>query len=945
MSATTRPTSLPAQVFHACTAFEDDIESDSGDSIDAVDVPEYCTRTPRLLLTPTRLAVVGFSVEMSNRVVRHFISNEAFAAECFLRVTIGEENGARLFSDQLSHHMCARIEHLVLNGVVLNGYKYQFLAYSSSQLKESSLWMVNTNRSWTVDSIRRWMGDFSMCKTPSKVAARMGQCFSTTVVAPDANESSWCGVKDDLPDFLSVHNGKETCHSDGTGLIERNVMESLIAQLPIGPDDPTGVSIVQIRFGGAKGTLTAWDFADLKPLVRTLPLSSHYNVLLRPSMVKFKAPYQQLEIISFGVKIPYYLNRNVILLLKVHGVSDEIFLEMQRQMLDSLDAMLVDSDKAIEMIPRLSGPDSSLSSALVHMLSCGLSPRDEPFLFSCLHAIRAHHLMNLRKKSRVFVDKGAVLIGGLDETGLLPEGCVFVQTWKDGDSSERNMFRSKPVFEIRTGPVMVTKHPVMHPGDVRMLLAVDLPELRNQKNVILFSRHGNRPEADKMSGSDLDGDQFAVTWDERLFLGEWNGCVRKSSGTWHSAYGKTLLMLAGTMTADSTKLQVSNREPMNFDPDSTDDLLSGSQDPAELFITNLFEALLGGMRKNATSDDAVNDKQLLGHFLSHAKNDNLGHIASMWLDYANKNRADCEECLKLAALHSIAVDFPKSGKPAQIPRDLFISRTTARAHWREKKGSPSYDCDGVLGRMYDEVVNKMQGDENKNQFVVPLAGRRFDRHGQILRFVERGASIASHLSEIYKPEIAIELGLDLEAALNPQSSELDLLSEAMDHRDEYEQGLLQLMSKYSLQCEGELLTGCIRKYNKLDKKRQHDLSEAVRTQCRELRKSCRQTFFSSVLYTVCPDLVQSEDEEEESAWTDCVEAAATGKQAILPESSFSETQIQGFKTVAFQLAAAYYEVTYNTEMWWDEASHKRRSLLFSFPWTVADVVARGLRPD
>ena len=51
-----------------------------------------------------------------------------------------------------------------------------------------------------------------------------------------------------------------------------------------------------------------------------------------------------------------------------------------------------------------------------------------------------------------------------------------------------------------------------------MLQAVDIPELRGHKNVILFSQYGERPEADKMSGSDLDGDQFAITWDKRLFL-------------------------------------------------------------------------------------------------------------------------------------------------------------------------------------------------------------------------------------------------------------------------------------------------------------------------------------------------------------------------------------------------------------------------------------------
>ena len=40
--------------------------------------------------------------------------------------------------------------------------------------------------------------------------------------------------------------------------------------------------------------------------------------------------------------------------------------------------------------------------------------------------------------------------------------------------------------------------------------------------MILFSQCGCRPEADKMAGSDLDGDQFAVCWDNRLFLCDGN---------------------------------------------------------------------------------------------------------------------------------------------------------------------------------------------------------------------------------------------------------------------------------------------------------------------------------------------------------------------------------------------------------------------------------------
>ena len=86
----------------------------------------------------------------------------------------------------------------------------------------------------------------------------------------------------------------------------------------------------------------------------------------------------------------------------------------------------------------------------------------DPFLYSTFHAIHSHHLMNLRKKARVYVKDGVVLIGGLDETGLVPENCVFLQVEMAGGTSSRSQDGNR--FEVITVDVMVTKHPVMHPG-------------------------------------------------------------------------------------------------------------------------------------------------------------------------------------------------------------------------------------------------------------------------------------------------------------------------------------------------------------------------------------------------------------------------------------------------------------------------------------------------
>ena len=65
-----------------------------------------------------------------------------------------------------------------------------------------------------------------------------------------------------------------------------------------------------------------------------------------------------------------------------------------------------------------------------------------------------------KKKARVYVKDGVVLIGELDETRLVPENCVFLQVGMAGDTSSRSQDGNR--FEVITGDVMATKHPVMH---------------------------------------------------------------------------------------------------------------------------------------------------------------------------------------------------------------------------------------------------------------------------------------------------------------------------------------------------------------------------------------------------------------------------------------------------------------------------------------------------
>ncbi len=42
------------------------------------------------------------------------------------------------------------------------------------------------------------------------------------------------------------------------------------------------------------------------------------------------------------------------------------------------------------------------------------------------------------------------------------------------------------------------------------------PRLSHLRNVVVFSQKGRRPVANEISGSDLDGDNFFVSWRQNL---------------------------------------------------------------------------------------------------------------------------------------------------------------------------------------------------------------------------------------------------------------------------------------------------------------------------------------------------------------------------------------------------------------------------------------------
>ena len=97
-------------------------------------------------------------------------------------------------------------------------------------------------------------------------------------------------------------------------------------------------------------------------------------------------------------------------------------------------------------------------------------------------------------------------MGVIDETRTLKHNEVYVRILKPYAKKEEQDFTLQ-------GEVYVTKNPCLHPGDIKILKAVNNEKVRqnlsHMVNVIVFSsledEKDTRPIQNQISGGDLDG--------------------------------------------------------------------------------------------------------------------------------------------------------------------------------------------------------------------------------------------------------------------------------------------------------------------------------------------------------------------------------------------------------------------------------------------------------
>lgn len=185
-----------------------------------------------------------------------------------------------------------------------------------------------------------------------------------------------------------------------------------------------------------------------------------------------------------------------------------------------------------------------------------------------------------------------------DETGYLREGEIYVVTERAPDGGREELIKNN---------VIITRSPALHPGDIQVVNAVNVPvtsPLKQLSNAVVFSQHGKRDLPSQLSGGDLDGDLYNVIWSA--------GLVPRTT----------------YMAADYPRVSAPS---------------------------------LGR---------PVTGKDMSDFFVTFMESDQLGMISNTHMQLADQREAGTldPDCLRLAEMASDAVDFSKTGIPVDIKR-------------------------------------------------------------------------------------------------------------------------------------------------------------------------------------------------------------------------------------------------------------------------------------
>ncbi|OHF00014.1 RNA-dependent RNA polymerase [Colletotrichum orchidophilum] len=406
----------------------------------------------------------------------------------------------------------------------------------------------------------------------------------------------------------------------------------------------------------------------------------------RESMEKFPSTdLENLEICDVASRpLKLVLNRQMIKILEDLGVSNDWFFRLQKMVLDRLRAVTADAYN---------------TGTFLHLQGIGTGFFLPSFIkgldkygidYRQDRFLRAVVESVVLRELRLLKHKARIPVPkGATLFGIMDETRFLqeneVYVCFDTDRRPGKLAIDKAIKDGTQ--VLVTRSPALHPGDIQ-LAVVKIPPaghpLRDLRNCIAFSQCGKRDLPSKLSGGDLDGDLYNIIWDQEA----------RPKCTYGAAdYPRVI------------------PEPLG---------------------------------RPVTREDMAN------WFVDFMKSDVLGMIANRHLILADQTPKGTmsDECIKLAELHSTAVDFSKTGIPvpqkgipkapnfrpdflAPAPPAQLFDRTQIDFLGRDEAVeddddgfAPSYryyKSDKILGELYRNVDEKQIWDTEVKR-AIPKTG-------------------------------------------------------------------------------------------------------------------------------------------------------------------------------------------------------------------------------
>ncbi|KAG8691097.1 hypothetical protein FRC11_006846 [Ceratobasidium sp. 423] len=596
-----------------------------------------------VVVTPTRILLEGPAPEQLNRVLRMFPNHW----DNFLRVSFTDEEQGQLRWDTEvdgNSFVRERVGGFLRRGLTIAGRHFEYLGYSNSSLRSHTVWFVHPFEDpelgpQNANTIVNAIGDFSRdIRCPARMGARIGQAFSSTDLSVTVQAEEVIEM-DDIE-----RNG--SCFTDGVGTISPEFAEQMWkALVKLRGKRPYFVpASYQVRLGGYKGMLA---------IDHRLEGSV---VCVRKSMGKFSSPSLDIEVSrAFDRPGPCFLNRPLIMLLDTGSkVPTQAFLDLQRKAVKDTKASMLTLLTAARTLETYGLGDSyKVPSLLLRLEKLEAEPRhlESLGLKTVLKGAETDILRDLKHHARIPVPGSWKLVGIADEFDYLEPRQIYACV-RDRDRD--------PIY--LEGPYIVTRSPVIHPGDVQVVTAIGKPppgspfDKEPLENTIVFSCRGDRSLPSCLGGGDLDGDLYDLI--------------------------------------NLTEL-----------PQLTPQVIHA---PAE--YPPVTKRTITG--REATIDDV---KDFICDYIN---SDILGLVSLRHLRLADDRPLGVNDpdCLKLAALHSKAVDFQKSGTPVEFKDLPYPSR--ARPDWdagevqfRRGEQNNIYKSERALGQLYRDI----QLEENQLQ--------------------------------------------------------------------------------------------------------------------------------------------------------------------------------------------------------------------------------------